>query len=173
MQQKGQALQWWVLGSAVLMVVGAFGPWVKALGQSVSGTDGSNDGWFVVAAAVIGGLLFYANRAHRAAGVWALLGGIAGVGITLYDRSNVQNAIDKGGAFAQALVQIGWGLNLALAASASMAVAAAVHWVTLRAQEQLLLPPASSPPLVATTPTSPAPPSPAPPPTSAPTPPPD
>src|SRR5436309_14409061 len=86
---RDQRLQWWVLGSAALMVIGAFGPWVKALGQSVGGTDGSNDGWLVVAAAVIGGLLFYATRTHRTAGVWALLGGIGGVAVTLYDRSQV------------------------------------------------------------------------------------
>jgi len=29
---------------------------VKALGQSVGGTDGSNDGWLVVGAALSGGL---------------------------------------------------------------------------------------------------------------------
>ena len=143
--ENTQRLQWWVLGSATLMVVGAFGPWVKALGQSVGGTDGCNDGWLVVAAAVIGGALFYATRANRGGGVWALLGGIAGVAITLYDRSNVQNAIDKGGAFTRALVQVGWGLNLALAASASMAVAGAVYWFQTREAQQPLPPPTSPP----------------------------
>ncbi|MDT4891481.1 MAG: hypothetical protein QOE97_516 [Pseudonocardiales bacterium] len=144
--QSTQRLQWWVLGSAALMVLGAFGPWVKALGQSVGGTDGSNDGWLVVAAAVIGGALFYATRAHRGGGVWAMLGGVAGVAVTLYDRSNVQNAIDKGGTFTQALVQIGWGLNLALAASASMTAAGAVYWFQTRETQQPLPPPTSSPP---------------------------
>jgi hypothetical protein len=37
-ERKG--LQYWVLASALGMVLGAFGPWVKALGQSVSGVDG-------------------------------------------------------------------------------------------------------------------------------------
>jgi hypothetical protein len=156
MQQGRQGLQWWVLGSAALMVVGAFGPWVKALGQSVGGTDGSNDGWLVVAAAVISGLLFYAMRAQRAAAVWPLLGGIAGLAITLYDRSNVQNAIDKGGPFAQALVQVGWGLNLGLAASASMTVAAAAYWLAQHEHEAPLLPPV--PPPVGAAPAPPTPP---------------
>jgi hypothetical protein len=128
------------------MVVGAFGPWLRVLGQSVGGTDGSNDGWLVVAAAVIGGLLFYTTRTRRAAGVWDFLAGIAGIAVTLYDRSNVQNAIDNSGAFAQALVQVGWGLNLALAASVSMTVAAAVHWFKTREQEHPLSPPTSAPP---------------------------
>jgi hypothetical protein len=117
----------WVLGSAGLMVLGAFGPWVKALGQSVSGTDGSNDGWLVIAAAAFGGLLFYlARRTSRGAGVWAILGGAAGVAITLYDRQHIQHAIDQGGAFAAALASVGWGLNLALAASASLGIAGLV-----------------------------------------------
>jgi hypothetical protein len=153
--QGRQGVQWWVLGSAALMVLGAFGPWVKALGQSVGGTDGSNDGWLVVAAAVIGGLLFYVTRRHRAAGVWAFLGGIAGVAVTLYDRSNVQDAIDRGGLFAQALVQVGWGLNLALAASVSMSLAAAVSWWQARELEQPLPPPASAPPPISASPTAP------------------
>jgi hypothetical protein len=164
--QGRQGFQWWVLGSAMLMVLGAFGPWVKALGQSVGGTDGSNDGWLVVAAAVIGGALFYATRAHRGGGVWATLGGIAGVAVTLHDRSNVQNAIDKGGAFTQALVQVGWGLNLALAASGSMAIAGAVYWFQTRDAQQPLSSPA---PLVAAPPST-APPTPS---SAAPTPPPD
>jgi len=161
--QGGQGLRWWVFGSAALMVLGAFGPWVKVLGASVAGTDGSNDGWLVVAAAVIGALLFYVTRSRRGAGIWALLGGIAGVAVTLYDRSNVQSAIDNAGSLA-GLVQIGWGLNLALAASVSMAAAGAVDLYALREQGLPLSPPSSVPPPT----TAPAPPNPA-----APTPPPD
>jgi hypothetical protein len=156
--QGKQAVQWWVIGSAALMVLGAFGPWVKALGQSVGGTDGSNDGWLVVAAAVIGGLLFYVTREHRAAGVWPFLGGIAGIGVTLYDRSNVQDAINNGGVLAQALVQVGWGLNLALAASVSTSLAAAVSWWQVRDLGQPLPPPESAPPPIPASPDAPSPP---------------
>jgi len=151
-----QGIQLWVFGSAALMVIGAFGPWVKALGLSAGGTDGSNDGWLVVAAAAISALLFYARRTHGAAGVWGLLGGIAGLAITLYDRTRVQNAIDEGGAMAQALAQVGWGLNLALAASASMSVASSVYLWKKREQQRPLPPPASMPPPLATAPASPA-----------------
>ena len=122
--ERSQGVLAWICGSAALMVVGAFGPWVNALGISVSGTDGSNDGWFVVAAAAFGAVLFYAGRERRSGAVWPFLAGAAGVAVTLYDRQNVQNAINQGGTFAQALAHVGWGLNLALLASASMAVAA-------------------------------------------------
>ena len=167
MRQGGQRIRWWVFGSAALMIVGAFGPWVKALGQSVGGTDGSNDGWLVVAAAVIGGVLFYATRNNRSAGVWPLLGGIGGIAITLYDRSNIQNVINHGGALARALVQVGWGLNLALAASVSMTIAAAVYLFNSREQEQALSSPSSVPsPTLASPPATP-------PRAAAPTPPPD
>lgn len=105
------------------MLLGAFGPWVTVLAISVAGTDGSNDGWLVAAAAVIGGGLCYATRESKGAGVWALLGGVAGFAVTVYDRGHVQTAINQGGAFTKALSHVGWGLNLALAASVSMAFA--------------------------------------------------
>jgi hypothetical protein len=38
---RQQALFWWVVGSAALMVVGTFGPWANVLAFTVSGTDGS------------------------------------------------------------------------------------------------------------------------------------
>jgi hypothetical protein len=155
MRHNSQGLQWWVVGSAVLMVIGAFGPWVKVLGLSVGGTDGSNDGWLVVAAAAIGGLLSYVMRNGRGGGVWALLAGIAGVAVTLYDRSNVQDAIKSGGALGAALAEVGWGLNLALAASASMAIAGFVYLIKHRDAQQSLpaeLPPPTPPPVGAPTP---------------------
>jgi hypothetical protein len=146
-----QGIQWWALGSGVLMVIGAFGPWVTAFAISVSGTDGSNDGWLVVAAAVIGGGLLYAMRQRKSAGVWALLGGVAGLAVTAYDRGNVQNAIDRGGAFAQAVAHVGWGLNLSLLASLSMAIAGLVALIQARsAADATPSAPSSAPPSVAT-----------------------
>jgi hypothetical protein len=127
-----QRTQWWVFGSGVLMLVGAFGPWVTVLGVELSGTDSTNDGWLVVAAAAIGSGVSYAMRRRRDAGVWALLGGLAGLAVTAYDRQDLQRAINEGGAFVRALAQVGWGLNLALIASISMAVAGAFALVQAR-----------------------------------------
>ncbi len=141
-----QIIRGWILLSAVLMVVGAFGPWVKALGQSASGTDGSNDGWLVVGAAVLGCALFFAMRKTRVGGVWPLLAGIAGLAVTLYDRNHLNNAINRGGPFAQAVAQIGWGLNLALAASISLGIAGVVYFFQ-RPEAQPPTVPASPSPL--------------------------
>jgi len=123
-----QGLQIWVFASAGMMVLGSFGPWVKVFGMTASGIDGHNDGWLVVAAAAIGVLLLLVRRDSRAAGVWALLGGIAGTAVTFHDRSNVSDAISSGGALVQAAAQVGWGLNVALLASVSLAIAGLV-WV--------------------------------------------
>jgi len=130
--ERHRGLAYWLLGSAAAMIVGSFGPWASVLGMSVSGTDGSNDGWLVVAVAGIGALGFYLQREKRSAAIGPLVGGLAGLVITLYDRSNMQNAIDNGGEFAQALAHVGWGLNVALAGSLSMTVAAVVWWKRAR-----------------------------------------
>ena len=69
----------WIEASAVLMLIGAFGPWVKAFAFTVSGTDGSNDGWIVVVAALFGGVLAAITYKNRGAGLCALIGGVAGL----------------------------------------------------------------------------------------------
>jgi hypothetical protein len=107
------------------------------LGQSVAGTDGGNDGWLVVSAAVIGGGLTFLLRRNRGAGIPALLGGLLGGTVTIYDRSHVSDAIQKGGAFTQALAQIGWGLNLAMIASISLAVAGLVWLFAVPSEEAI------------------------------------
>jgi hypothetical protein len=156
MEERGSSGRWWVIGSAVLMIVGAFGPWVHALGISVAGTDGSNDGWIVIVAAAVGGLCFYKIRSERTGAVWAIIAGIVGIAVTLYDRTNMQHAIKKGGAFAQALVQVGWGLNLALVASVSLAVAGVVVFRRAAGDTSASpLPPPVSPPPSSVPPTPP------------------
>jgi hypothetical protein len=130
----------WMLASAAFMLIGAFGPWVKALGFSVSGTDGSNDGWIVFAAAVIACVLVLLMRRSRLAGLWALLAGGIGAGVTIYDRNNVSNELSKGGEFAQSLVQIGWGLNLAMIASLSLSIAGLIWMLALKSQPSAVQP---------------------------------
>jgi hypothetical protein len=117
-----QGVQAWALGSAGLMVIGAFGPWAKVLGASVSGTDGQNDGWVLAAFAALAALLSLGRSASKITGFWLLISGLAGTGVTLYDRHQVSAAISQAGALGQALAQVGWGLNLAMLASVSLAI---------------------------------------------------
>ena len=134
--EKRQGLLIWSLASAGLMVVGAFGPWIKALGSGVSGTDGANDGWLVVGAAVVGAGVFALMRERHTAGLWTVLGGLAGAGVTIYDRQTVSSKIDELGEF-QGLAQIGWGLNLAMVASISFGVAGLVWFSQMHATPAL------------------------------------
>jgi hypothetical protein len=124
---RQQALFWWVVGSVVLMVVGSFGPWAKVLAFTVSGTDGSNDGWFVVAIAVVAGAVFLWKRETTRAGFAAIVGGVLGASVAIYDRSNLKDVASEGGELGE-LVQVGWGLNLAMVASISLAIAGAA-WI--------------------------------------------
>jgi hypothetical protein len=127
---------WIGIAAAAAMTLGAFGPWIKIAGLAnvtFSGTDGQNDGWFVVGAAalVACGLLIHVTSHEIIGGLFILGGGIGGSLVAWIDRSDVSDRIDEfqgsdGGSLA--LAQIGWGLNLALGASA---VAAAVGLIAL------------------------------------------
>jgi len=113
------------LAAAAAMLVGAFGPWAKAIGLlnvSISGTDGSNDGWIVAGVAVAGAasLIAYAHG-PRIAALGAALAGAAGGAVTYYDRNNITDASDAS-TTDLAVLQVGWGLNLAMGASVVLAV---------------------------------------------------
>jgi hypothetical protein len=113
----------WAAISVVVMAIGAFGPWIKGpLGISVSGTDGSNDGWIVVVCAVVAALLLYEYVVHnggRLLPLLALVAGIAATATTIYDRNNVSDKLKFQGT---QIGQIGWGLNAAMVASISLAI---------------------------------------------------
>lgn len=134
---RRQALFSWVAGSAALMVLGSFGPWAKVLSSTVSGTDGGNDGWFVVAIAVGAAAVFLWKRETAQAGYAAIVGGVLGSAVAMYDRSNLKDA-------ASGSVQVGWGLNLALIASISLAISGAV-WVLTSEEDASPAPTAEEP----------------------------
>ena len=130
---RQQALFWWVVVSAALMVIGSFGPWAKVLGLSINGTDGGNDGWFVIAIAVVAGAVFLWQRETTQAGYAAIAGGVLGASVAIYDRTNLKDAASENGQLGE-LVEVGWGLNLAMIASISLAIAGVVWIVTSQAE---------------------------------------
>jgi hypothetical protein len=127
--ERRQAILYWVLASAGLMIIGAFGPWAKVLAFSVSGTDGGNDGWVIVVAAAVSAGLFLWARDQPFTGFGAIAAGLLGAIVTISDRRDL-TAADDGNELADGLVQIGWGLNLATVASISLAIAGIV-WTRL------------------------------------------
>jgi hypothetical protein len=120
-----QGILIWALASAALMVIGAFGPWAKVLVISINGTDASHDAWIVASAGLFGGLLVYVRRTDTASGAWALLAGIIGALPAIYVRQHLKQWISDSGPMAQALVHVGWGLDLAIVASISLGIAGA------------------------------------------------
>lgn len=126
----------WGFVSAIVMIIGSFGPWAKVLGViSVNGTDGGGDGWVVIVAAAIGAvaLLLWRVRSRR----WLILTVIAaaaGLATTVYDRIDLEGTTD--GLDLGALVDASWGIYVAMIGSASLAVAAIVGWMLAPAAKQ-------------------------------------
>lgn len=117
---------WVAVAGLAAMAIGAFGPWATALGGAVTvnGTSGSRDGWLVLGAAVIAGacLATYASRGltSRLAGatVFAILGGL----VCVYDLVDISNSSASVFGTQVQIVHPGWGIYLALAGTAALAV---------------------------------------------------
>lgn len=124
--RRQEPVLWWAAASLAGMLLGGFGPWASALGVSVSGTSG--DGWLVIAPAAVAAVALFRHMSARGLGSAALvlLGGATGSVVAVYDRVHASSVIGQAGGLTSALVQIGWGLNLAAASSISLVVAALV-----------------------------------------------
>ncbi len=113
---------WWAVGSLVLMVVGAFGPWATVLDNTINGTDDSKDGWFVLGAAVVAALLLvgYVVRRRPWYAIVAMLAGLASAATAAYDIVDTNNIASQTG---NGLVRTEWGIYLSLVASISLGLA--------------------------------------------------
>ena len=125
----------WAIAAAVLMAAGALGPWAAALGVSASGVE-QGHGWIVAGAAALGALLLVLTRANRGAGLFPLVGGLVGAAVALRERNHITLAVHGAGVLAHSAVRIGWGLDLALAASIAFAVAGAVWLAAVPSEER-------------------------------------
>jgi hypothetical protein len=113
-----------VIVSAVLMVVGAIGPWATVLFISVAGLEG--DGWFVLVAGVV--ILAMAavhmrDRSRDGYRPWwpfavGLVAGAIAVATAIYDIVDIGSVADDD----LGVVNVGWGLWMAVIASVSALV---------------------------------------------------
>jgi hypothetical protein len=108
---------WSAIAAAVLMIVGAIGPWGTALRVvDVSGTQGG-DGWLVIGAALVAAVVLFASP-RDAGPVVALLAGIGGAIVGFADLSDINSR----GAF----IRPAWGIYMVLLSSATLFVASLV-----------------------------------------------
>jgi hypothetical protein len=131
---------WLGLLSALLLIVGGFGPWATALNiVSISGTHG--DGWIAIGIAVfaIVMLWLHASRGTRGPVIWVVLAGIAGAILGFVDRANIASK-GSGDLLGEhvTLVRPAWGIYMVIVASLALA---ATGWALFRTSRQLDLPP--------------------------------
>jgi Uncharacterised protein family UPF0547 len=128
----------WGLTSALLMVFGVLGPWIRIGTLAGGGVAERHAGAvLVLVAAVIGGALLVVWRQRQAAGIAALLGGLVGLVVTVRDRRHftgllVGRHLVPGPPVLPRFVHVGWGLDLALLASLSLALCGLVWLIALR-----------------------------------------
>jgi hypothetical protein len=108
---------WWAVGSIVLMLVGAFGPWAKVLGiATVNGTDGGRDGWIVVGAAVVAAAVIFSFVRWPMRWLLALpiLAGLAGAATAAYDINDINSLAPSSDSLFGGVdvVDTGWGSTL-------------------------------------------------------------
>jgi hypothetical protein len=119
------AIFWLTAVSAVLMVVGGFGPWATALGVTISGTDGG-DGWFLIGPGLLAlGLLFV--QVGRPSARWPMilvvLLGALGALVAIVDLNDINN-LGADDALFDDVVDTGWALYLSLIASLAVVLSA-------------------------------------------------
>lgn len=126
---------WWAGASLVLMVVGAFGPWVKVFGiVTINGTDGGRDGWVVIGAAAVAALLLliYAKARRKWLLVLPVLAGAAGAATAAYDIDDISR-LGSGTIFgAGETFSTQWGIYASLVGSVSLALASVALMIRRR-----------------------------------------
>jgi hypothetical protein len=126
---------WWAGVSLVLMVVGAFGPWVKVFGiVTINGTDGGRDGWVVIGAAAVAALLLliYAKARRKWLLVLPVLAGLAGAATAAYDINDISGLASGTFFGAGETFSTQWGIYVSLVGSVSLALAALALMIARR-----------------------------------------
>ncbi len=125
----------WALVSASCVVIGAFGPWVTAFGLiSANGWDvQKKEAGILIVLALLAAVAAFTRRDSATSGFVATFTGLGGLILTLWEHHRITSALAGVAAQSQsqsfihidvgAIVHVGWGLDLALLASASLMLA--------------------------------------------------
>lgn len=142
----------WGLASALLMVLGLAGPWIRIDAFADGGIiERRNGGLLLLAAALLGAAGLVVWRERRAGGIPALLGGLVGLAVGLRDRRHLGGLVRirhlvPGPPFVPRFAHAGWGLHLALLASLSLTLCGVVWLLALRDHPQKTVPLADATP---------------------------
>jgi hypothetical protein len=124
----------WGLMSALLMF-GSLGPWLGVRVGVFVDDGGQGNGWLVRIAAIVGVVLLVVWRRRRTAGLAPLLAGLMGLGITLHAATHLNGLLPPSQLtdfiIKQGFAQVGWGLDLAVIGSLSLAVCGLVWLLAL------------------------------------------
>jgi hypothetical protein len=137
-----RGLFWWLVVSIAAMAIGAFGPWARVFGLvDVGGLNG--DGWFVLVAAIVSGVLLFLHHRSGSAAGWPLVGvvvaGVISVAVATIDIVELVGTQGLSGADdTDDLVSPGWGIWMACIASVSVTIAAAIRFVITGDREAAL-----------------------------------
>jgi hypothetical protein len=136
-----------------LLMFGSLGPWLGVARFSADEGGRQGHGWLVLLAAVVGVVLLVVWRQRRIAGAAVLLAGLVGLGTTLHAATHLNDLQPPHQTLVlfvikQGFAQVGWGLDLAVAGSLSLAVCGLVWLLVLtdspeRARMASSLPPAA------------------------------
>ncbi len=116
------------LAGFVALAVGSVGPWVDAVFASVSGAHG--DGVLTLIAAGLGALTLLFGSAGGA--VFAVLMGIAGLGVSIFDIVHVSDKLSQATIDGVQVASVGWGLYVCAAGAVLAIIGALAHSSTLR-----------------------------------------
>ena len=122
-------LFWWMAASAVLMLVGALGPWASVFGLSLSGIESDAGGFVLLAAVVVGVLIGLFDRGRLASRKLVIASGLLGLvsfAVTTIAGAHFLPGGSASELFGEEALGVEWGLVLAWLASASLVGAALV-----------------------------------------------
>ncbi len=131
---------WLAIGGAVAAAAGCFLPWMSVAAPfvgkiSVNGLEGGSDGWLILPAVLVAGIVAVVGLRTRLAWGWAAaacLAALVASAVGVYDLFNVLDAVDGGNAEDMFAASMGPGVVLAAVGSVAATVGTAIMVLAAR-----------------------------------------